>query len=97
MFDDYTRLNRQVLHFFKRALRTKENTDVYYPIKQWCRMGIVIDSDHESIKYILMLGPEGFYRVEYMTQVLDWKAENVNFAIKRLINPLSESQTNKLR
>ena len=96
-FDDYTRLNRQVLHFFKRALRTKENMDVFYPIKQWCRLGIVVDSDIEQVKYILMLGPEGFYRVEYMTQILEWKAANTTFAIKRLINPLSPAQTDKLR
>ena len=96
-FDDYTRLNRQVLHFFKRALRTKENMDVFYPIKQWCRLGIVVDSDVEQVKYILMLGPEGFYRVEYMTQILEWKAANTTFAIKRLINPLSPAQTDKLR
>ena len=93
-FDDYTRLNRQVLHFFKRALRTKENTDIYYPIKQWCRMGIIIDSDVEAIKYILLLEPDGFKKVEYMTQILEWKSENVTFAIKRLLNPLSDSQTN---
>lgn len=96
-FDDYTRLNRQVLHFFKRALRTKENMDVFYPIKQWCRLGIVVDSDVEQVKYILMLGPEGFHRVEYMTQILEWKAANTTFAIKRLINPLSPAQTDKLR
>ena len=96
-FDDYTRLNRQVLHFFKRALRTKENMDVFYPIKQWCRIGIVIDSDIEQVKYILMLGPEGFYRVEYMTQILEWKQANTTFAIKRLTNPLSVAQTDKLR
>lgn len=70
---------------------------MYYPVKQWCRAAIVIDSDVEAIKYILMLGPEGFYLKEYMTQVLQWKADNVTFAIKRLLNPLSESQTNKLQ
>jgi len=89
-FDDYTLLNRQVLHFFKRSLRTKQNMDVFYPIKQWCRCGIVVDSEIEEIKYILMLGPEGFYRAEYMSQVLRWKSENTTFAIKRLTNPLSE-------
>ena len=47
--------------------------DVFYPIKQWCRMGIVIDSDVEEVKYILMLGPEGFSLTEYMSQVLKWK------------------------
>ena len=32
-FDDYTIMNRQVLHHFKKSLRTKQNMDVFYPIK----------------------------------------------------------------
>ena len=96
-FDDYTMLNRQVLHYFKRSLRTKQNMDVHYPVKQWCRMGIVVDSDVEEIKYILMLGPDGFSKVEYMSQVLKWKAEGTTFAIRRLENPLSLRQSQNLR
>ena len=96
-FDDYTRLNRQVLHHFKKSLRTKQNMDVFYPIKQWCRTGIVVDSDVDEVKYILLLGPDGFELIEYMTQVLKWKAENTTFAIRRLENPLSLRQSQKLR
>ena len=29
-----------------------------------------------------MLGPEGFTKTEYMSQVLKWKAEGTTFAIK---------------
>ena len=71
--------------------------DVFYPIKQWCRTGIVVDSDVDEVKYILLLGPDGFELIEYMTQVLKWKAENTTFAIRRLENPLSLRQSQKLR
>ena len=60
-------------------------------------MGIVIDSDVEEVKYILMLGPDGFTLTEYMSQVLKWKSEQVTFAIRRLENPLSLRQSEKLR
>lgn len=96
-FDDYTLLNRQVLHAFKRSLRTKQNMDEFYPIKQWCRVGIVVDSDVEEIKYVLMLDKDGFTKTEYMSQVLKWKAEGTTFAIRRLENPLSLRQSQKLR
>ena len=71
--------------------------DLFYPIKQWSRCAIVVDSEIEEIKYILMLGPEGFTKTEYMSQVLKWKAEGTTFAIKRLENPLSINQSQKLR
>ena len=66
-FDNYTRLNTQVLHYFKRSLRTKQNMDLFYPIKQWSRCAIVVDSEIEEVKYVLMLGPEGFTKTEYMS------------------------------
>ena len=87
----------KLLHHFKRSLRTKQNMDIFYPIKQWCRIGIVVDSDVEEIKYVLMLGPDGFTKTEYMSQVLKWKAEGTTFAIRRLENPLSLRQSQKLR
>ena len=96
-FDDYTKMNTQVLHYFKRSLRTKQNVGVFHPIKQWCRIGIVVDSEVEEVKYILMMGKDGFQKVEYMSQVLKWKAEGTTFAIKRLENPLSLNQSQKLR
>lgn len=96
-FDDYMRMNRQKLHYFKRSLRTKQNMDNFFPIKQWCNVGIVVDSDVEDVKYILMLGPEGFVKTEYFSQVFRWKAEGTTFAIRRLDNPLSIPQSQKLR
>ena len=42
-------------------------------IKQWCRIGIVIDTDIDRVKYVLELGPEGFYKTEYMSRVLELK------------------------
>ena len=56
-----------MLHYFKRSLRTKQNMDLFYPIKQWSRCAIVVDSEIEEIKYVLMLGPEGFTKTEYMS------------------------------
>ena len=41
--------------------------DLFYPIKQWSRCAIVVDSEIEEIKYVLMLGPEGFTKTEYMS------------------------------
>ena len=41
--------------------------DNFYPIKQWCNVGIIVDSDVEDVKYILMLTPEGFTKVEYFS------------------------------
>jgi len=63
--------------------------NIFYPIKQWCNVGIVVDSDVEDVKYILMLGPNGFTKAEYFSQVFKWKAEGTTFAIRRLENPLS--------
>ena len=60
-------------------------------------MGIIVDSDIEEIKYILMLGPDGFSKVEYMSQVLKWKAEGTTFAIRRLDNPINPRQSQRLR
>ena len=96
-FDNYTRMNRQKLHYFKRALRTKQNMNLFCPIKQWCNVGIVVDSDIEDVKYILMLGKNGFIKTEYFSQVFQWKAERTTFAIRRLENPLSMAQSAKLR
>ena len=72
-FDDYTELNGQTLHAFKKCLRLKTSVDDFREIKQWCRIGIVIDSEIEEIKYLLELGEEGFKFTEYMSRVLQLK------------------------
>ena len=83
-YDGYTKLNTQVLHALKKALRLKQSMDMFGTVKQWCRVAIVIDSDVEEIKYLLELTPEGFIKTEYLSRVLEFKANNQVFAIKRL-------------
>ena len=84
-FDDYTMMNGQTLHRFKQALRLKQDLDHPLNIKQWCRLGIVIDSpDVEEIKYVLELTQEGFIKTEYVSRIMELKANNQTFAIKNL-------------
>jgi len=72
-FDDYTEMNTQTLHAFKKCLRLKQDLSDMREIKQWSRIGIVIDTDIDRVKYVLELGPNGFYKTEYMTRVLQLK------------------------
>jgi hypothetical protein len=75
-FDGYTKMNSQVLHAFKKALRLKQDMDNFTNIKQWSRIGIIIDSDVEGIKYVLELTPAGFIKSEFVSRLLDLKAAN---------------------
>jgi len=65
-FDDYTRLNAQTLHILKNSLRLKSDIKDFGIINQWCKIGIVLDSDIEQIKYMLELTDDGFVRTEYV-------------------------------
>ena len=71
--------------------------DIFQPIKQWCNVGIVVDSDADDVKFVLMLTANGFTLTEYMTATLGWKAEGTTFAIRRLDNPLAMHQSLRLR
>ena len=43
-------------------------------IKQWSRVGIIIDSpDVEEIKYIFELTRDGFVKNEYLSRILELK------------------------
>ena len=88
-FDGYTRLNTQTLHHFKRSLRLKQDTNDFLDVKQWSRMGIIVDSDIDALKYVLELTRNGFVKTDYITKVLELKANNQTFAIKRLKEPLN--------
>ena len=35
-------------------------------INQWCRVGIILDSDIDDIKYVLELTEEGFIKTEFV-------------------------------
>ena len=96
-FDGYTMMNGQTLHAFKKILRLKSQLDVVDNIKQWCRCGIVIDSDVEEIKYLLELTTDGFRKSEYVSRVLQFKKNKQIFGIRRLITPLNPDQSNELR
>jgi hypothetical protein len=65
-FDDYTILNAQTLHVLKNNLRLKSDIKDFGLINQWCRIGIIMNSDIEEIKYVLELTEEGFIRTEYV-------------------------------
>lgn len=90
-------MNGQTLHAFKKILRLKSQLDVIDNVKQWCRCGIVLDSDVEEIKYLLELTEEGFKKSEYMSRVLHFKKNKQIFGIKRLITPLNHDQAAELR
>lgn len=90
-------MNSQTLHAFKKILRLKSQLDIVDEIKQWCRVGIVIDSDVDEIKYLLEGTEDGFKKTEYMTRALQLKANKQTFGIKRLITPLSPDQALELR
>ena len=96
-FDDYTEMNTQTLHAFKKCLRLKQDLSDMREIKQWSRVGIVIDTDIDRVKYVLELGPEGFYKTEYMTRVLQLKTNQQTFAVRRQMVPLSWRQSKRLR
>jgi hypothetical protein len=65
-FDDYTQLNAQTLHVLKMTLRLKSDIMDFGMIQQWCRVGIILDSDIEDIKYVLELTEHGFVKTEYV-------------------------------
>ena len=96
-FDDYTEMNAQTLHAFKKCLRLKQNLDDMREVKQWCRIGIVIDTDIDEIKYLLELKEEGFVKTEYISRVLQLKQDGQTFAIRRQMVPLSYRQSKRLR
>ena len=52
-------------------------------------MGIIVDSDIDALKYVLELTRNGFVKTDYITKVLELKANNQTFAIKRLKEPLN--------
>ena len=90
-------MNTQTLHAFKKCLRLKQDLSDMREIKQWCRIGIVIDTDIDRVKYVLELGPEGFFKTEYMSRVLELKNNQQTFAIRRQMVPLSWRQSKRLR
>ena len=59
-FDEYTYLNSQTLHVLRMTLRLKSDIMDWGNIEQWCKIGIVLDTDVEDIKYILELTDSGF-------------------------------------
>ena len=77
------------MYAFKKCLRVKCNLNDSSQIGQWCRMAIVIDSDHDDIKYVLELKNEGFIKTEYLSWVLEKRAQGTIFGIKRLISSLT--------
>lgn len=67
-------------------------------VKQWSRAGIIIDSaDVDEIKYVFELTRDGFIKTEYMSRILQLKANNQTFAIKRLNGALTNRKARKLR
>ena len=90
-------MNTQTLHAFKKCLRLKQDLSDMREIKQWCRIGIVIDTDIDRVKYVLELGPEGFFKTEYMSRVLELKTNQQTFAVRRQMVPLSWRQSKRLR
>ncbi len=58
--DNYTRLNSQQAHFLKLLLRFKCKENPTIPLKLWSRVGLVIDTDIEDVKYLLEINSQGF-------------------------------------
>ena len=97
-FDGYTKMNTQTLHRFKSSLRLKQDLDHPDNVRQWSRIGIIVDSpDIEEIKYVLELTRDGFIKTEYMSRILELKANEQTFAIKRLRHPLTNKKARQLR
>jgi len=90
-------MNGQVLHAFKKCLRLKLNLNDNADIKQWCRVGIVLDSEIPEVKYLLELTAEGFIKNEFLSRILEFKNKGQIFAVKRYKMPLSQNQQRKLR
>lgn len=65
-FDEYTKMNAQTLHFLKITLRLKSDIMDFGVIQQWCKVGIILDTDIEDIKYILELTEDGFVKTEFI-------------------------------
>jgi hypothetical protein len=84
-------MNGQVLHAFKKCLRLKLNLNDNADIKQWCRVGIVLDSEIPEVKYLLELTAEGFIKNEFLSRILEFKNKGQIFAVKRYKMPLSQN------
>jgi len=72
------------------TLRLKSDIMDWGNIEQWCKIGIVLDTDIEDIKYILELTDDGFVKTEYVQRVLQLKAQGKVFGMRRLHKPLSK-------
>ena len=89
-FDEYTYLNSQTLHVLKMTLRLKSDIMDWGTIQQWCKVGIIVDTDIDDIKYVLELTENGFKKTEYVQRTLQMKADGQIFGIRRLLKPLSK-------
>ena len=65
-FDEYTIMNPQTMHVFKKCLRLKSDIKDFGIINQWCKIAIILDSDVDDIKYVLELTEQGFIKTEYV-------------------------------
>ena len=107
-FDDYTEMNLQTMHAVKTCLRLKQkDLPEITETKQWCRMGIVVEEETVQIhannafrqrnKTLLELTDDGFKETDYTMRILQLKANQQTFAVRKLQARLSNWQRQQLR
>eukprot|EP00347_Sterkiella_histriomuscorum_P022262 403331105 len=81
-FDNYTMLNTQEAHILRQLLRFKCKDNPPFAKKLWSRIGIIIDSDIEDVKYILEITSTGIKQYEFISRMMYYKIEGFIFAVK---------------
>ena len=83
------------MHAVKKCLRIKQNDmEDMGETKQWCRMGIVVEEEtvliqanhafKQRTKTLLELTDDGFKETDYTMRILQLKANNQTFAVRKL-------------
>ena len=83
LFDNYTMLNGQVSHYVKQLLRLKvdyqkSTSDYDDPptVHQWCRCGLICDSEVKDFKYLLEITEDGVQEHELFSRLLMLKNQD---------------------
>lgn len=63
-------------------MRFKSKDNPTFAKKLWSRIGIIIDSDIEDVKYLLEISATGIRQYEFISRMMTYKIEGRVFSIK---------------
>ncbi|CDW81518.1 UNKNOWN [Stylonychia lemnae] len=95
-FDNYTMMNSQESHLMKQLVRFKCRESPPVSQKLWSRLGIVVDTEIEDVKYLLEITGQGFKQYEFISRMMYYKNENQVVAIQFYNHAASEEVQNNL-